>query len=87
MLCFALAVALLLHGCEENEGQDPQGCGKETTKQACVKWPVLRIRVNTGADGTVLLIGSTVYTEHSGRFVRLSFDRRVCLFVGRHLGF
>ena len=36
----------------------------------------------TAAVGSVLLIGSTVYTELSGRSGRLSFDRKVCLFVG-----
>ena len=36
----------------------------------------------TAAVGSVLMIGSTVYTELSGRSVRLSFDRKVCLFVG-----
>ena len=36
----------------------------------------------TAAVGSVLLIGSTIYTELSGRSGRLSFDREVCLFVG-----
>ena len=36
----------------------------------------------TAALGSVLLIGSTMYTELSGRSGRLSFDRKICLFVG-----
>ena len=39
----------------------------------------------TAAVGSVLLIGSTMYTELSGRSGRLSFDRKVCLFVGCRL--
>ena len=35
----------------------------------------------TAAVTSVLLIGSTMYTELSGRSGRLSFDRKVCLFV------
>ena len=36
----------------------------------------------TAAVGSVLMIGSKVYTELSGRSGRLSFDRQICLFVG-----
>ena len=36
----------------------------------------------TAAVWSVLMIGSTVYTELSVRSGRLSFDRKVCLFVG-----
>ena len=39
----------------------------------------------TAAVGSVLMIGSTVYTELSERSGRLSFDRKVCLFVGCRL--
>ena len=36
----------------------------------------------TAAAGNVLSMGSTVYTEFSGKSGRLSFDRKVCLLVG-----
>ena len=36
----------------------------------------------TAAVGSVLMIGSTLHTELSGRSGRLSFDRKVCLSVG-----
>ena len=37
----------------------------------------------TAAVGSVLMTGSTMYTKLSGRSGRLSFDRKVCLFVER----
>ena len=36
----------------------------------------------TAAVDSVLMIGNTVRIEFSARSVRLSFDRKVCLFVG-----
>ena len=50
---------------------------------ACVDYDVILVGyAQTAAVGSVLLIANTMYTELSGRSGRLSFDRKVCLFVG-----
>ena len=50
-----------------------------------INWLIELILVGyaqTAVVGSVLMIGSTVYTELCNRFGRLSFDCKVCLFFG-----